>query len=92
MDADDSTTDRVVLHAAVDRINERCVAHTKHQEEVKTWMREVDKSLTQIKFLGLIAAMFLGAALGLAKWMVHGAVTDALVEHGVLHSSQLSMK
>jgi hypothetical protein len=86
--ADDSNTDRIVLHAAVDRINERCESHAKYEAETSAWMRDADRDLSRIKFLGVLTLALLGVLGASARWLVGSAVTAALVEHRVLELAQ----
>jgi hypothetical protein len=69
---EESTTDRIVLHGAVDRINERCEAHAKFEAATSAWMRDADRDLSRIKFLGVLTLALLGVIGASARWLTLG--------------------
>jgi hypothetical protein len=78
----------VILHAAIDRINERCEGHEEYEKSTKQWMENADRDLARIKFLGILLLATMGTIIGAGKWVIRSAVTDALLEHGVLAMTQ----
>jgi hypothetical protein len=80
----DSSTDRALIHAAIDRIEERCQKHDARDDEIKTWMRDADRDLSRIKLVGLVTLALVGALAGGARWAIRSAVTEAMVDHGLL--------
>jgi hypothetical protein len=65
-------------------IGERCKAHADERRELDTWTKSVDRDLARIKLIGILAlALAGGVGVGL-KWIVQSAVTDALIDRGVV--------
>ncbi len=72
------------LTAEVAGIQSECARHAAAEAEMNRWTREVDRDLARIKFLGVLVLATLGILLTTGRWMMRSAVTEVLVEHGVL--------
>jgi ABC-type cobalamin transport system permease subunit len=83
----ESAADRAAIHEIIRGVQANCARHEARFSALSAQADEARELLTRVKFAAYLTVLLLGAALAGGRWIVRHAVTDALVEHGLIKVS-----
>lgn len=76
------------VHALEKQLADKLLADAAFEGTVEQKLGELVKLHTQIRLLVLVVMVALGGMLAAGQWIVRHAVTDSLIEHGVIRYSR----
>ena len=83
----ESAADRAAIHEIIRGMQANCARHETRFSALSAQGDEAREVLTRVKFAAYLTVLLLGAALAGGRWIIRHAVTDALVEHGLIKVS-----
>lgn len=80
----ESAADRAAIHETIRGMNTTCGRHEAKLSALAVQADETREVLVRLKFAAYLTVLLLGASMAVGRWVVRHAVTDALVEHGLI--------
>jgi hypothetical protein len=89
---DESETDRIRLRTTLDVVQQRCQEHRERDEASAIHISDLRTVVVQIRTIVAVVAVLIGALGVVANWTIRHAITDALIQHGVVRIERVSQE